>query len=180
MIWDSSNLKPIGHVKITWPKDEWLLGLLTWNPKNQDLIVVDSEGKLLRIEEDEKSAIPFLANQQRAVKSARWSPDGTKLLTIDREDGSISVWNVESGQVLSTLKVEGEGYAYFSPDSQRVVTSMPRLDVVRTSRPAPRIWDRATSIWDATTGELIRNLPTACIVKFSPDWKYIVESGPDG
>ena len=180
VIWDSLNLERLGQVEIAWPKDRWLLGLLAWNPANQELTAVGGDGEVLRIDMSLETAIPLFGEQKRAVKSARWSPDGTRLLTIDREDGSISVWNVQTGTVVTSIKDMDVRYASFSPDGKEVVASRQREDVVRTGRWAPPFWDRSTKIWDATTGKLVRDLPTTGIVGFSPDWTFTVETGPEG
>ncbi|MFM6127278.1 MAG: WD40 repeat domain-containing protein [Sphaerospermopsis kisseleviana] len=180
VIWDSLNLKRLGQVKVPWPKGEWLPGLLAWNPANQELTAVGDDGKLLKIDLSQDTALPLLVEQQRAVRSARWSPDGTRLVTIDREDGSVAVWNVQAGTVVASMPEEDVLYASFSPGGKEVVTARKREDVVRTGRRAPPFWDRSTKIWDATTGKLLRDLPTIGIVGFSPDWTFRGEIGPEG
>lgn len=180
MIWDSSNLKCLGQVKVAWPKDEWLPGLLSWNPTNQELTAVNADGKLLKIDVDQDTAKPLFVKQERAVKSARWSPDGTRIVAIDRDDGSVAVWDAQAGTMVASIPEKDVLYASFSPDSKEVVTGRRRTDVVRTGRWAPPVWDRSTKIWDATSGKLVKDLPTTGIVKFSPDWLFRVETGPEG
>lgn len=180
LIWDSLNLKYLGRVMITWPSDLWLPGLLSWNPVTQELAGVDADGKLLKIDLHQETAKPLFAKQERAVKAARWSPDGTRLVTIDREDGSVAVWDAQAGMVVAGVQEKEVLYAYFSPDGKEIVTEKKRTDVVRTGRWAPPAWDRSTRIWDATSGKLVRELPTTGIVTFSPDWSFWVETGPEG
>ena len=180
VIWDSSTLEQIGKVDIQWPKEKWLLGLLAWNPANQELAVVNGEGRVLRINLLQQTATPLLRDQEEPMKSVRWSQDGTRLITIRQEDGSVLVWDIQSGNVLTRIQEKDVLYASFSADGMQLVTSAQRTDVVRKERPAPRFWDRSTKIWDTKTGSLVRELPTVGIVTFSDDWKFIVETGPEG
>lgn len=180
VIWDSLNLKYVSRIKIAWPSDSWLPGLLSWNPATQELTVVDADGKLLKIDRHQSTAKPLFAGQERAVKAAKWSPDGTRLVTIDREDGTVAVWDAQTGKVIASVPEKEVLYASFSPDGKRVITGKKRADVVRTGRPAPRFWDRLTRIWDATSGQLIQELATTGIVTFSPDWSFWAETGPEG
>lgn len=175
VIWDSLNLKCLDQVAVAWPKDTWLGGLLSWNPATQDLAVVNADGRLLKIDPDEDAAEPLFAKQERAVKAARWSPDGTRLVTIDREDGSVAVWDAQAGTVVASIPEKDVLDAQFSPDGKEVVTARRRTDVVPAG-----IWDRTTKIWDARSGELVRTLPTTGIVRLSPDWSFWVETGPEG
>ncbi|GEM_PF-2376562 len=180
VIWDSLNLKCLGQVKVAWPKDAWLAGLLSWNPATQELAVVDADGRLLKIDPHQDTAEPLFAKQEEAIKAARWSPDGTRLVAVYREDGSVAVWDAQAGTVVASIPEKDVLYADFSPDGKEVVTGRKRTDVVRTGRWAPPVWDRSTRIWDATSGDLVRNLPTTGIVTLSPDWSFRVETGPEG
>jgi WD40 repeat protein len=180
LIWDSLNLTYVGCIKITWPADSWLPRLLSWNPVTQELAGVDAEGKLLRIDLHQKTAKPLLPKQDTPLNRANWSPDGTRLVTANREDGSVAVWDAHAGTVVARIPEREVVYADFSPNGKEIVTAKKRTDVVRTGRWAPPAWDRSTRIWDATSGELVRELPTTGIVTFSPDWSFWVETGPEG
>ena len=180
VIWDSSNLERVGQVDIRWPKEKWFRGLLAWNPANQELAAVDGHGRVLKIDLIQDTATPLLREQKDPVKSVCWSQDGTRLITIGQEDGSVSVWNIQTGIVLTRIPDKGISYASFSADGTKVVTSTQRTDVVRKKRRAPPFWDRSTKVWDATTGSLERDLPTVGIVTFSHDWVFVVETGPEG
>ncbi len=179
VIWDSTDLKRLGQVEIAWSEMEWYRRVLAWNPANQELTAVDNDGKLLRIEMSQATARPMFAEQQRSVTHVKWSPDGTRLLTIDRDDKSVAVWNVETEAVVATIRDNDVDFAYFSPNSQDVVTLAEREDIVR-ERWTPSVWDRSTKIWDATTGEMVSELPTIGGVTFSPDWTWRAETGPEG
>jgi hypothetical protein len=177
--WDSSDSKNVGRIKISQNPDAPLPASMSWHPVTHEMTCVDADGKLLRIDLQKETATPLLPKQERAVKAAKWSPDGTRLVTIDRE-GSVAVWDAHSGAVIASLSEKEVLFARFSPDGRQIVTTRPRRDVVRAGRWAPPAWDRWTRIWDAESGQLIRELPTTAIVTLSPDWTFWVEAGPEG
>lgn len=180
VIWDSSNLKEIGKVDIQSPNEKKLRRFFVWNPANQELTGIDGDGQVLKIDLIQKNATPLLLEQEAPVKFVRWSPDGTRLLTIGQQDGSVAIWDIKTGIVQTRIQDAGIRFASFSKDGKKVVTSAPRTDVVRKVRWAPPFWDRVTKVWDATTGNLERELPTIGIVNFSNDWEFMVETGPEG
>ncbi len=100
-------MKYVSHIKIAWPSDAWLPGFLSWNPVTQELTVVDVEGKLLKTDLEQSTAKPLFAKQEKAVKAAQWSPDGTRLATIDREDGSVAVCDAQTGKLIASIPVDG-------------------------------------------------------------------------
>ena len=151
-----------------------------WNSATQELTVVDVAGKLLRIDLHRNTARALFAHQEKAVKAARWSPDGMRLVTIEREDGSVAVWDAHAGKIAARVPEKEVLYAYFSPDGKQLLTGKKRTDVGRTGRPAPRFWDRRTEIWDSSSGKLVRQLSTTGIGTLSPDWSFCVETGPEG
>ncbi len=178
--WDSLDFRDVGHLKITQNADPWLSTFMSWHPVTHEMTGVDADGKLLRIDLQKKTAVPLLAKQERAVKTAKWSPDGMRLVTIDREDEAVSIWDVQSGVVVAKLPEKDVASAYFSPDGRRVVTKAKRSDVIHTERGTPPVWDRRTRIWDAKSGELIQQLMATAIVTFSTDWSFWVDAGPEG
>jgi WD40 repeat protein len=178
--WDVSKLKQVAQVRVAWPEDQWLPGRLAWNPTNQELIVVDKDGTLLKIDFLQETADPLVPEQPKAVTSARFSLDGMRLLTINRDDGLVSVWDATTGKVIASISESDTFHASFSPTGNEVVTAKQRKDVVQRARWAPPFWDRSTRLWDATTGKLVEELPTTGVVTFSPDWTFMAEIGPEG
>ena len=67
---------------------------------------------------------PIVPRHPNAVHTAVvFSPDGQRLLTLDR-DGNVAVWDATSGRQLLRLKgqVEGGFSIAVSPDSERILT----------------------------------------------------------
>ena len=178
--WDSSDLNQIGRIKISQNKDPWLGTFMSWHPTTHEMIAVDADGKLLKVDLQKETAVPLLTKQERAVKAAQWSPDGTRLVTTDREGGDVSVWDVQARVVVAKLPGKDAVYACFSPDGERIVTTAMRSDVVHAERGTPRVWDRRTCAWDAKSGKIIQELPTTGGVAFSPDWSFWAAGGPEG
>jgi WD40 repeat protein len=103
------------------------------------------------------------------ISSARFSPDGSKIVTISR-DNTAKVWNVNNGTLLQNLEYStGDVWsAQFSPDGSKIVTAS---------------YDRTAKVWDANTGVLLRTLEghTNWVnsAEFSPDGSKIVTASND-
>ena len=66
-----------------------------------------------------------LKGHEGAVLSARYSPDGQRIVTAGAGDKTAKVWDAQTGQELITLKGR-EGAvlsARYSPDGARIVTA---------------------------------------------------------
>ncbi len=177
--WDLSDLACIRRIKITRNQEPWLHTFLSWHPITHEMTCADADGNLLKVDLQKETTAPLLRKQRTPVKAAQWSPDGRRLVTIDREGAGVVVWDVQSEAVLSELPAKDVVYACFSPDGDKVAAMSKRTDVVHPE-PTPRVWDRRTEIWDAVSGKMIRELSSTGIVTFSPDWSYYVDGGPEG
>ena len=103
------------------------------------------------------------------VYSVAYSPDGTKIISGSM-DGTIKIWNANTGQCLKTLKGHSE-YIYsvaFSPDGRRIVSGSN---------------DKTIKIWDANTGQCLKTLKGhknfVLSVAYSPDGTKIVSGSRD-
>jgi WD40 repeat protein len=102
------------------------------------------------------------------ARDGLWSTDREKIVARDRE-GSLLVWNTESGDRLAVLDGSDIYPRSWSHDGTRVVT---------------RLGDRTAGVWDAQTGERIavleEQLSRIDSVVWSPDGKRIVTASIDG
>ncbi len=106
------------------------------------------------------------------VKSASFSPDGTRIVTVSRDDGPARLWDTSNGNLVTALEgATGEvSSASFSPDGTRVVT---------VSR-----YDTAARLWDARGGNVLAVLEGhtgwLSAASFSADGTRIVTASRDG
>ena len=105
-----------------------------------------------------------------AVASARFSPDGKRLVT-GSWDNSAKIWNVTTGH--AELKLQGAHTSYvnsvvFSPDGASVITASN---------------DNTAVLWDAKTGKVLRTLTghTDAVMSavFSPDGGRVLTASSD-
>jgi WD40 repeat protein/serine/threonine protein kinase len=103
------------------------------------------------------------------VYCAQFSPDG-KLIVTASHDGTVRVWDAQSGQPLTEPMKHGApvNSAQFSPDGKRIVTASD---------------DNTARVWDAQSGqpltEPIRHGALVNSAQFSPDGKRIVTASDD-
>jgi WD40 repeat protein/serine/threonine protein kinase/DNA-binding SARP family transcriptional activator len=110
------------------------------------------------------------------VKKARWSPDGTRILTAS-DDGTARLWDATTGEELLTFygvsipqfSVLSNSHAW-SPDGSRIVTGS---------------GDGTVRLWDATTGEELLTFyghasnTNINSVAWSPDGSRVVAASGD-
>jgi hypothetical protein len=116
------------------------------------------------------SLLRTLTGHGKTVFSAAYSPYGRRIASASY-DGTIKIWDAESGALMHTLTGhDGSVYysAAYSPDGRRIVSAS---------------YDGTIKIWDAEGGALLRALTghTDIVrsVAYSPDGKRIVSASYD-
>ena len=113
--------------------------------------------------------LAVLSGHGNVVLSARYSPDGRRIVTASA-DRTARIWDAETAMQLAVLPAHSGGVvtAEFSPDGRRIVTA----SVDRTAR-----------IWDAITGRPLAVLSghdgEVLFAAFSPDGRRIVTASGD-
>ncbi|MFE2211032.1 helix-turn-helix domain-containing protein [Streptomyces canus] len=95
-----------------------------------------------------------------------FSPDGGTLATVSGSRGSVTTWDVRTGRLQDSFRVEGEVASLaFSPDARTLAAS----------------GARGVQLWDLATGQNRLTLPTRSpeAVAFSPDGRTLA-IGTDG
>lgn len=104
------------------------------------------------------------------IYSVRWFSDGKKIISSS-DDGTVRLWDVESGQqevMIDGINTDGAINAYLSPDETRLVVYA---------------FDGGARIYDASTGAFILELPHAAPVesaRWSLDSTKIATGATDG
>ena len=107
------------------------------------------------------------------VETIAFSPDGETIAAAGDEDGSIKLWDVDTGELKSYLRIESESEIEkiaFSPDGQTIASCSGWLD-------------RKVHIWDVASGTLRASLTGHTdgvhYVTFSPDNRILASGGED-
>eukprot|EP01036_Dinobryon_divergens_P057021 gene57021-76133_t len=83
-----------------------------------------------------------LEGHSLTIANVKWSPDGT-LLASGSYDGELKLWDVTSGALLGTLKLDGERVTSiaWSPDGRKLASGRQ---------------DGTVQLWVANSGKLLR------------------------
>jgi WD40 repeat protein len=103
------------------------------------------------------------------LRSAQFSLDGGRILTVPLLGQTVEVFNTASGQPLGELKTSGVLSAQFSPDGKQIITVSPLA---------------GARVWDAQSGqpltEPLKQIGLVWSAQLSPDGKRIVTASMDG
>lgn len=149
------------------------------------------------------AVIKTLTGHSQTIPSARFSPDGSLLVTAS-EDGTARVWNGATGEFLHVLEGHRDAIPFFrfSGDGSRIVTisrdstakvwDLTNGTLVRSIRSSGRRFLRASIdrtgkriaavesndtvgyIWDVESGELHKTVRARDFVLFSPDGSKLI------
>jgi WD40 repeat protein len=151
------------------PENGSLVRKVAFTPDGRTLAAVDIEadGDQVRLLD------AATGRSQRTIKlntqflsSIAFGPDGGTLATVSGSRGSVTTWDVRTGRLQDSFRVEGEVASLaFSPDARTLAASGPR----------------GVQLWDLATGQTRLTLPTRSpeAVAFSPDGRTLAV-GTDG
>jgi WD40 repeat protein len=140
--------------------------ILRFSPDNRVLAVTDDKFlHLFQINSGKEVEI----SEPTIIYAMNFSPDGKTLATA-RQDATLKLWNVETGQEIRTLKGHNDSLTTtaFSPDGKLLVTAS---------------YDKTIKLWSVETGQEIRTLKGHTDIinnaVFSPDGNYILTASED-
>ena len=98
-IWDTQR----GECLQNWNEPNTNVNALAWHPTEGVLLSGDSDGSLCWWNIHPRKSLMLRRGHQGAVQSLRISPDGRRLVSCG-DDNLIQVWNLQSGELLQTLR----------------------------------------------------------------------------
>ncbi len=111
----------------------------------------------------------FTSFWHEGITSAKFSPDGLRIVTASESDSTAKIWDVANGKLLQSLTGHDDGvlFAAFSPDNNKIITTS---------------IDRTAIIWNnngLAKDTLISHTEKVIHASFSPDSKKLVTSSED-
>src|SRR5262245_24682862 len=93
----------------------------------------------------------------RSWSSKLISPDGKRLASNSRSDGTVKVWDAQTGQELLTLTCELSGRSLtFSPDGKRLASGGIAWNAQKGRN---GVVGGQVTVWDAQTGQVVLTFP---------------------
>jgi WD40 repeat protein/basic membrane lipoprotein Med (substrate-binding protein (PBP1-ABC) superfamily) len=166
MIWDVQTGQKSSNVQA----GSVVMGL-EYSPDGRWLAMTNTLGVIKVLDVDQGQGTKNLGSLSIRLEDIAFSPDGSRL-AVAGDDGKVSLWNFDSGELIYTLDTRGAGAVMgvaFSPGGRRLAT-------------ANR--DGAVILWEVNTGQELLRLSTETKsglsgVAFSPDGKQLATSGDD-
>ena len=168
-IWDAETGQPLfvfsGHT------DGFVHGAV-WN-KAGTRVLTASDDDTARVWDTEKGTELLKLPAKGNVELASWSPDESRIMAIDYDDGSadlIHIWDAETGQDLLTLR----GHTFI----QEVRWNTDGTRIISNSS------DKTARVWDASSGEELMvfsgHEDGVIQARWSPDEGRILTASVDG
>jgi len=171
-VWDIAAAKaeiPMSETAGVFPK---------FSPNGRSIL----DGTAIHADEDRKTArvwdvasgrvIANLGGHESAVRSADFSPNGARIITVDQKVARI--WDAGSYRLLS--QISAPGAAVISGDGSRVATPGDPIRTVYTSE------EISGKLWDATSGKLLFSMEHSGrvhSVEFSSNGALLATAGGD-
>ncbi|HEY1022570.1 MAG TPA: hypothetical protein VGE06_09690, partial [Flavisolibacter sp.] len=170
-IWDPSS----GVKLVATPRQATYINSLTFSPDGRWLVTgagnqsVTNGGDTARIWDATTGQLHLnLLGHQKAVFGLAFSPDGNRLLTIDREKATL--WNIGEKKFIANLSANADPdySAFFSPDGRQVAATYHHRSAVVMTREEGRMALR------------LQKRGALPVAQFSPDGQTLATAAADG
>ena len=180
-IWDAKTGLELSSLRAHPEKQEKKLrsvGSIDWAPDGSKLLIGERGRQLYIWDLETFQEVGIFDAHEEAVDSAFWSPDGTKVASIDGYNGgrTIRIWDAASQIVLQHIQLEN--YRHFtqiswSPDSHFLASGD---------------WSGDIHIWEVDSGQIVDTflfqasyLPSKVVtISWSPNGELLAFSKNDG
>ncbi|MBK8136036.1 MAG: hypothetical protein IPK52_09365 [Chloroflexi bacterium] len=116
-LWDSAS-GDVDHI-ITYEANTGKT-TIAWSSEERFVAFGDFSGSVIVWDLDEAGATYHFEEHSDQVNDMAYSPDGTRLASAS-EDGTVKVWNAQTGALIETLTYPGPVYALdWSPDGSQI------------------------------------------------------------
>jgi RNA polymerase sigma factor (sigma-70 family) len=161
--------KKLGSITVADGQQLWRVGLAPGGKAVAAAVNDPMNKHFIRLWDVATGAERQLLEHERYDEAVAFSPDGKLLGAVSPNDSALRLWNVETGQLLHTLKAEADNLI-FSPDSKIVALG--------TREATVKVWDVATEKELAT----LKTAPAHDIqgLAISPDGKMLAVGGQSG
>ncbi|HLK56087.1 MAG TPA: AAA-like domain-containing protein, partial [Chthonomonadaceae bacterium] len=116
-----------------------------------------------------------LLDENHGIVSTAFSSDG-KLLALGNNNGTVTLWDVQSGRVRLTLRGHPRGVdsVCFSSDSKRLITLSVGFGL------PDGVFEAMTKVWETDTGRCLFTLTKEDAAALSHDGRYVVTGNYEG
>ena len=159
-----------GESVITFPGDEVDINDVAFSADSRRLAVVGDEGYLRVFDVRTGEELAELGDPVAPARGPSFSPDGSRVAAGWQEGNGVRVFDVDSGELVSSFEDNDALTTAFSPDGARIVV--------------PNVFDVGIVVADVETGEPLLELDDRGAhvndVGFSPDGRWLATAHDDG
>jgi WD40 repeat protein len=161
-IWDVASGQPRHHLL-----ESGALPALAFHPNNRWLAFVDMDNKTIHLwDATSASEVRRLRGHNAEVLALRFIDDGSQLVSM-AFDGTLKLWDTDTGRELKSMQLERVAGAIFSQDGRLLVTKT--------------LGEYTSKLWTVSNGRLLRVLPTSTnmdhVMALSADGTLLADAG---